>query len=255
MDARALRRMATEADEQHREAMRTMPADLHERHFSTADPDRTASRRRFLGTVGLGGAAIAIAGISVPVLGGVAGAQAADEPYAPDAADLQLATFAWALELTAAAAYGLAADTTVLTSGEAEVVRLFGGHHRDHALAFETLLGTVKGEEVGGTTSTTAAATPIQSLVDGLGPQITGAPDAASLMQVLLSIEEGAAATYLLALGNLDDTLLAESAAKILPVESQHAVVWSQLLEVPIEDYLPAFQTTADAFDPASYAG
>ena len=254
MDARALRRMADEVDEQHREAMRGITDDLHDRHFGTSDPVRTASRRRFIGTAAMGGAAIAIGGLSIPVLGGVAGAQD-DEGYSPDQADVDLATFAWSLELTAVAAYDLALEAPVITPAEREVIRKFGHHHDEHATAFEELLATVVPEEVGGTTSTTTAAEPVAQLVNELGPQITGAADDTALLEILLSIEEGAAATYLLALGALEDITMAEAAAKILPVESQHAVVWSQALEVPVGEYLPSFQTTAAAFDPAAYAG
>lgn len=252
MDARALRRMATEVDEQHRESMRTVTEDLFERHFDTADPARVASRRSFLGRVGLGGAAIAVGGLAIPVFSGVASAA---EDYTPADPDVELAVFAWSLELTAVAAYRLAETSKLADTQLVEVFGMFGRHHADHADAFKELLKTVKPAKVGGTTSTTTEAVAIQQLVDTLGPQIQDAATIDDLLTTLQSVEEGAAATYLLALENLQDVVMAEAAAKILPVESQHAVVLSQALGQPIADYVPSFQSTAAAFDPTAYTG
>ena len=67
-------------------------------------------------------------------------------------------------------------------------------------------------------------------------------------------VEEGAAATYAFALGVLETQDVASAAALILPVEGQHAVVWGQALDKPIDEWMPSFQTDAAALDPAQYA-
>jgi len=37
-------------------------------------------------------------------------------------------------------------------------------------------------------------------------------------------------------------------------IEAQHAVVWGQTLDLPTADWMPAFQSSAGAFDPTTYA-
>ena len=43
------------------------------------------------------------------------------------------------------------------------------------------------------------------------------------------------------------------TAASILPVESQHAVVLGSVLGKPATDYVPSFETTDAAVDPTKY--
>ena len=69
---------------------------------------------------------------------------------------------------------------------------------------------------------------------------------------MLYGVEEGAAATYLKALGVVD-WVVAGPAATILPIESQHAVVLGQLADLPETSWMPAFGTEQAAFDPAEY--
>jgi hypothetical protein len=52
-----------------------------------------------------------------------------------------------------------------------------------------------------------------------------------------------------------ESTEAAGPAASILPVESQHATAIGSMLELPVDDWMPPFQTTVGAFDPSAYAG
>ena len=77
-----------------------------------------------------------------------------------------------------------------------------------------------------------------------------GAADANAVLQVLFGVEEGAAATYLQALGQLESRDVAGPAGTILPVEGQHATAIGSLLGLPVDEWMPPFQTTD-----GSYAG
>lgn len=72
-----LRRLARDVDEQHRDAMGEMPEQLAEVHFGSTSQQVLAARRALLRRIGMGGAALAIGGVSVPLTGllGVAQAQ------------------------------------------------------------------------------------------------------------------------------------------------------------------------------------
>ncbi len=41
--------------------------------------------------------------------------------------------------------------------------------------------------------------------------------------------------------------------ATVEPIETQHAVVWGQLADLPVDQWMPAFQNTTGAFDIATY--
>lgn len=283
MDFALLRRRTAEVDRQHREAMATIDDDLRAAHFG--DGPTAASRRRFLTRAGAG-AAVAVGGAVVPFSTLVAAAQepgpsdttggdatggAADattgatdglgatapaaegEELSPNegcetapvdapAADVQVVRFAESVERAAVAAYELADERRLLQAQPAESARIFGRHHADHAEALYCLVPASAPMEAN------------QALVDLLAPQITAATTADELANVLYGIEEGAAATYMFALGVLESPDVAGAAASILPIEAQHAVVWGQVLGLPIDQWMPAFQSETGAFDPAEYA-
>ena len=88
-----------------------------------------------------------------------------------------------------------------------------------------------------------------------MSPQLRAPARPTPCCQVLFDIEQGAAATYLQALGNLTSSDRSGPAGSILPIESQHAVAIGSMLELPIDQWMPAFQTTSGAFDPARYSG
>jgi hypothetical protein len=243
-----IRRLVEQIDEQHREAMRTIADDLGELHFGERAAGVADSRRRFVRNLGLGSALVAGA-VSVPsfALSSAASAQGTGggaEVELPDA-DLAIVNFAVGLELAAEEAYSLAIDTRVFDSPVAEMARTFARHHNDHAVALATLAGN-DAETMG---------PPNASLVAELAPSITGATTSDALLQVLYGVEEGAAATYAEAIGAFESTDAVGPAASILPVESQHATAIGSMIELPVEDWMPPFQTTAAAFDPRAYAG
>ncbi|MEJ5253765.1 MAG: ferritin-like domain-containing protein [Acidimicrobiales bacterium] len=246
----SIRRLVEQVDEQHREAMRTIADDLGELHFGARSAAVDESRRRFVRRLGLGGVAtLGAAAVSAAVLAPAANAAEAQEAGSTAGAgeelpevDLTIAGFAIGLELAARAAYELAVQTRLLSPAEAELCRTFAGHHGDHADA----LAVLAGEKDASTSS------PNPRVVASVQPQLAGASDSKALLRVLYSIEERAAATYLRALGQLESPTAAGAAASIMPIEGQHAVALGQLLELPTTDWMPAFQTTTDAFD---YAG
>lgn len=238
-----IRRLVDEVDEQHREGMRTIAEDLAAVHLDRSDPDVVASRRNFVRNLGVGAVAFGAVAVSGVALAGAAAAQtAAGEAPELGQADLQLVIFAQGLELAAAAAYGVAIDTKTLSSPAAETCRLFARHHREHAAA---LAGLTPKDQV--------VTTPNAAVVNAIAPQLQAARDQDAVLSIMYGVEEGAAATYLRAVGTVDSFLVAGPAATILPVESQHAVVLGQLTDQPISSWMPAFGTTTAAFDPARY--
>lgn len=249
MDFNLLRRRTAEVDEQHRAAMATIDDDLRAVHFSD-DPELVASRRRFLRRAS--GTALVVGAASVPLAGLLTGAAAqdddavadgelgpwcnGDEPLDLDDADAALVAFAESVERAAAAFYTEAVATVPLPSQVAESARRFAGHHTEHGDALNCLIGGERRE-----------ADP--TLVDALVPQLAGI-DTEALIELFYELEESAAATYYVAMGELDAARAAGAAARILPVESQHAVVWAEQLGLDLEDYVPAFQGADGALEP-----
>lgn len=253
MDSNELRRLAAEVDEEHRLAMRDL-RDQVVAEVTDADDALRASRRAFLRRVGVGGALVG----SVPLLAGRAAAgTTTTEPQAvpisaveattttapprqPTQDDLLLYAFAQSLELAAVAAYGAAAATGKISEAVLPVAVAFQGHHREHANAFGGL-------------ARRALNRPNQAILDAFGPQIAAAANEEELLTVAFNLESAAAATYIAALGQIEGTRGAEVVASIQPIESRHAVVLGQALGLDATDYLPAFQTTADAVGPDDF--
>lgn len=261
MDSRKLRRLTEMADHQHRVGMADVHRSFEIAHLDTTDEVRVASRRNFLRRAGA--TTVAIGAVSVPLgaMASAAWAQTADEPMmsgdmmgggnggangpscdsdpvAMPASEEQVVVFAESVERAAVAAYSLARDRKLLSTAASESARLFEGHHADHAEALRCLLGGPVQD-------------PNPALVAALAPQIDAVRDEAGLIQLLVGIEQGAAATYFAVLGDLTTIEVAGAAATILPVEAQHEVVWSQYLDLPITQYVPTLQTTQGAFAPA----
>jgi hypothetical protein len=245
MSMRALRQLTEHVDQQHHEAMSTLHEELGEAHLSRQDPEQVATRRNFVRNLGLGGAAIAFGTMLVPVAGLVpdALAQTAKDGADIPAGDTALVLFAQGLELAAQAAYD-AIDATGKLQGQAlESARLFGRHHGEHATALDAL--TPKAQIV---------TTPNSKILQLFTPQIAAAPDADALLQIAFNIETGAASTYQLAMGALANWQSATVVATIEPIEAQHAVVWGQTLGLPTDQWMPAFETEANALSPTTYA-
>lgn len=238
-----IRRLVAEVDEQHREGMRTIDEEMHAVHLDDRDAALVASRRGFVRNLGVGAVAFGAVAVSgVALAQGVAAQTAPAEPPDLAEADLTLVKFAHGLELAAAAAYTVAVNTKLLDSSAVETARMFGRHHTEHAGA---LAGLIPKDQV--------KMDPNAAVVAAVVPQLESATDQNAVLSVMYGVEEGAAATYLRALGVVDSWLVAGPAATILPIESQHAVVLGQLTGKPESEWMPAFGTTDAAFDPAAY--
>jgi hypothetical protein len=231
---RELARLVRDVDDTHREGMTTMAADVAELHRTRSGRGRS---RTLVRAAGLGGAAVAVGSVLLPVgrLMGVAGAQSGDAG---------VAAFAESVELAAVAAYMAAAQSgKVTTKAVLDAATTFAGHHKEHGAAF------------GGAAGSAATGKANQKLLDAVGPQIQAAADEKAILEIAYSLENAAAATYLFALGALTSKAALQLTASILPVESQHAIVLGTVLGKPATDktYLPSFQTEDGAVTPDKF--
>ena len=234
---RQLRRMVREVDDVHREGMETFTEDNRELIFGDLREGRAGtSRRRFLAGAAGGGALLTIGSAGTPIGRLLSPAAAQDAPSVED-----LAVFAASVEYAAVAAYGAAAESgKVTTPAVGDAATLFADHHQQHGDAFA---GIVQRDDI--------EANP--GLLEAVGGQIADAPDEAAVLEIAYGVENAAAATYLFALGVLDDVTAAEAMASILPVEAQHAITLGFVLGKPLDDdtLMPSFETTDAALDPA----
>ncbi|MGH9183090.1 MAG: ferritin-like domain-containing protein [Acidimicrobiales bacterium] len=231
-----LRSMVDDVDELHRESMKTFREENGELLFGELSKKTGPTRRRFLTGAGLGGVALTVGQSLVPMSRLVAPA------YGQAPSDEELAIFAASFEFAAVQAYTAAAGTgKVTTRAVAEAAQKFAGHHNEHGMAFAGFAG--------------ADVEPNQAILDEFGPQIAGAPDEDAILEIAFTIENAAASTYLFGLGVLQDPDAFNTAASILPVESQHAITLGLALgrEVTDEDLMPAFEPQDKALDPAQF--
>jgi len=232
---RHLRQLARDVDEQHRDGMATMASDIAELHAETRS-FRATDRRSFLRKAGIGAGALTIGGTALSISSLLpAGAQE------KELTDGDIAAFAESVELAAVEAYKAAASSGKLQPAVVEVGTMFAGHHQEHAGAFA------------GASGGAAKGKPNPKLLTAVGDQLKGAADQAAILQIAYDLEEAAAATYLFALGALKSAAALQLSASILPVESQHAVVIGSALGKPATDYVPSFQTSDKAVDPAQF--
>jgi len=236
-----IRRLVDEVDEQHREGMRTIQDDLATLHLDGSDPALVASRRNFVRNLSLGAVAFGAVAVSGTALAQSVVAQTPTKVPDLPQADLQLLIFVQSLELAAAAGYQVAAGTKLLDSQALLAAQRFGRHHTEHAGALGGLIP--KDQQV---------TMPNAAVVAAVVPGLEAAETQTEVLEVMYGVEEGAAATYLRALGVVD-WQVAGPAATILPIESQHAVVIGQLADLPESDWMPVFGNTSAAFDPAGY--
>lgn len=233
---RQLRLLAHDVDEQHRDGMATMKSDIAELHAETR-AFRAEDRRSFLRKAGIGAGALTI-GTSVLTFRSLIPAAAQEEEELTDG---DIAAFAESVELAAVEAYKAAAGSGKLQPAVVEIGTMFAGHHQEHAGAFA------------GASGGAATGKPNPKLLATVGDQLKGAADQAAILKIAYDLEEAAAATYLFGLGALKSEAALQLAASILPVESQHAVVLGTALGKPASDYLPSFQTSDKAVDPAQF--
>jgi rubrerythrin len=237
IDKRRLSELSDEVDQLHHESMRTLREEYAEIHFGEVVPGHRATRRGFLTKAATGGALLTVGSLVAP-LGSLVPAAFAQSA----SSDAELAAFAAGLELAAVEVYRAANASGKLRNSATDVATMFGGHHQQHADALNAILG----EEEAVTEANKA-------LVAQFAPAIRDAADEAAVLEIAYSVEEAAASTYLMAIGELEDASNAAALATILPVESQHATVLGAMLDKDPSDYLIEFLTTDAAVDPADY--
>ena len=246
-----IRRLVEQVDEQHREAMRTIEDDLGDLHFGARSAAADESRRRFVRSLGVGGA-VALGAVAVPtaLLAGAASAQtsgsSSDEEELPDKRPRRRRV----------RGRPRACGGSGLHSGRSNaVVRLGAGRHGAHVRTPSSRACRCPGHARRDAMPKPSGYPTERDRRQRSHPRIQSGGTADGVWEVLFGVEQGAAATYLETLGTFESAAAAGPAASILPIESQHATVIGSMLELPIDEWMPPFQTTEGAFDPATYAG
>lgn len=200
------------------------------------DDLRAVSRRRFVQGAAIGGLALTI-GTSMLPASHLLTPALGQEPTAAD-----LAAFAESMELAAVEAYTVAgAGGKIKNKAVADAVATFAGHHAEHAKAFAAL------------SDGKATGRPNPKLLDTVAGQLKSATDEKAVIQLAFDLEDAAAATYMSALGVLDNPQALALTASVLPVESQHATMLGAVLAKRGDDLVPAFETKDRALDPATF--
>jgi hypothetical protein len=249
-------------------ALRPSGAEIDERSARPDESEPTASRRRFL-TRAVAGGAIVAGAAAIPLSSLAAQAQTEGQegttpgstpgttptPPAPSGSkplvsgdDLELVVTMQSIELAVIASYDAFVATGKLTSADAETGRMFKLHHEDHEQALAELAGGAAVKE------------PNPQLEGELVPLIQNAADADELLTIIYNLEESLAATYDLVLGELASFRASAVVSRILPVDGQHAIVWSQkrfpdpnVWAEDITTWIPAFQSQSGAIDLATH--
>ena len=228
-----LRRMVGDIDDQHRAAMDTFSEDNRGLIFETR-----STRRKFLAGLGLGSAAVVIGSAALPVGRMVPRAWSQTGP-----SDGDIATFAASVEYAAVAAYQAAAKSgKVKTKAILDAATAFAGQHQQHGDAFKAA----------GTNPNVAANKAVLEMVT---PQLTAAKTENDVVALAYGLENAAAATYIFALGVLNDEKAYGAVASVMPVEAQHAIALGLVLGKPVDDkgFMPSFETKDGALDPAKF--
>ena len=245
---RELTQLTTELDDIHHDTLPKMTSALSEwndlnQHLRSGIGrlgETGASRRSFLMGVGatLGVAALAACGKSSSL--------ASSGPTATTAApssgagqnltgDLAVAALAASLENLAVATYQAGLDAA--TAGKlgtvpvaiATFAKTAQQQHKDHAGAWNAILTGAGKQPITGVDKT---------VNDGVVmPAFAQVKDVVGLAKLALSLENGAAATYLSGISALTDTGAIKIAASIQPVEMQHAAILNFVLgNYPVPD-------------------
>lgn len=228
--------MVAETTEQHRDSMESFTEENKELLFG--DLARSSGRRSFLTKAGLAGVFMTIGSATTPLSRLIVPAAGAQEVN-----DADIATFAASFEFAAVEAYKAAADSgKVTTKTVLEAATEFAGHHQQHGEAFRALASD---KNVG----------PNAKILDMVAGQLKAAKDETAVVDLAYGLENAAASTYLFGLGVLTNQKAYETAASILPVESQHAMVLGSVLgkDVTSTDYMPAFEKTDQALKPSEF--
>jgi Ferritin-like domain len=257
--------MTSALEDAHHESLPSMRDSLTEWRESSADVrdgiarlvSTPSSRRAFL----LGGGAV-IGGVALVGSGVGSGLAAAATPRSamPTTAsaqklsgDLAVVALAASLENLAVGTYqaGIDAATKGSLGDVPPAVVTFAqtvqGQHKDHAAAWNAVLTGAGKQAVDGVDMT------VKKSVDKAFAQVKDVP---GLAKLALELENGAAATYLSAIGAVKSPAGIKTAATIQPVEMQHAAILNFLLgQYPVPDSFAktdGARTTSDKIGAAS---
>jgi hypothetical protein len=228
-----LRSMVADIDDQHRAAMSTFTEDNRALIFETGP-----SRRKFLAGLGLGSAALVVGSAIMPM------GKLVPKAWAEGAlSDGDIATFAASVEFAAVAAYQAAAKSGLIkTKAILDAATAFAGQHQQHGEAFKAA----------GTNPNIAAN---KAVLDMVTPQLKAAKTENDVVALAYGLENGAAATYIFALGALTNDKAYNAVASVMPVEAQHAIALGFVLGKPLDDktFMPSFETQDAALNPAKF--
>jgi hypothetical protein len=197
----------------------------------------TPSRRTVLRQALTGGAVVTIGAAVVPVAGLIEPAAAQDQKVLTPA---ELTSFAQAVELAAAAAYGQA-PKYLPTPALQQSAATFAAHHREHAAAY----AAAAGDKATGQ----ANARLLQIVTD----QLADTTSEQGAAKVFFDMEMALSGTHTYLLGLLKDPAGLKLAASVLPVEAQHATVFGTAAGQEIDKVVPAFESEDQKLDPALY--
>lgn len=195
------------------------------------------SRRSFLRSIGVGGAAVVGAAGLVGVSPALAQTGTAPGP-AIDSRSLALSRSLAAVEVAAADSMAAGLRRRLLTTEAQESCRAFQAHHLEHADALVELAGSAPGQLPDADAG----------VMGTVGPRVAAASDAASLLAVLSELEQRVAATAQATIEQISDATAAGVVARVLAVDAQQATVLAQQAGEPSSVWLPRAQTSTGAF-------
>lgn len=138
--------------------------------------------------------------------------------------DIEILNKALGAEQFAIAAYGLAANTGLLSEGVIQVAKTFMSHHGLHAHKIRETITSLGGEATKPLSQDEYANKLPSSLINEK-----------SVIQYALTLEKGATITYLNAIPEFENHKIAQAAASILGDEAMHwAVLRNALGLVPV---------------------
>ena len=222
VDERAFAALIEESQDLHRDAMATTRTSLQEMveigRENAADPEnddpRSTHQRRLLASGIGGGRALAAAGV-----GGALLALMARPAFADQTADVQMLQTATSIEILAIATYDTALKLPFAGSLP-KVVQTFATttkqQHMDHMQAFNAAVLALKGKPQ------TAPDPVLLDVVNKAKPGLTGP---GPLVDLAITLEMGAAETYVAFVTTLSDKSARDTTASIMGVEAQHVAV------------------------------
>lgn len=218
-------------------------ADAHDRADGQAALDvqqpTPIDRRRMLSKAALAAPVVAAGAALGPFAGLLPRAAAQSGTDAPS--DFDLLAFYETLELSAAQIYTAAAKQL---TGDAAAVAAFGEHHTEHAALFTDMISKA---------GLTPPGVSNPGIDKAYAPRIASANGLTGTLEVLFEFESALAATYLEALGAIENGAAAATIASILPVDAQHAVVIGTALGRDVQTLVPEAQTTTDSLTVSQY--